>query len=168
MWLATWQYQRSMSYMPIGSSMSTGNSVQCSCSQGLDHSLAYEALHAILVSSSLLVWKASLLTSKHSFSLSSPLEFQLALKGANLRGQTEPKRGFSLIFADSRLFLENIAFGKRRLSQKTADFHRKPQKTAENRRNPQKTQIGVCRLTQGLKHGPLGVGLFRIGTQTSQ
>ena len=32
-----------------------------------------------------------------------------ALKGTNLRGQTEPKRRFSLIFADSRPFLENKA-----------------------------------------------------------
>ena len=28
-------------------------------------------------------------------------DFQGALKGTNLRGQTEPQRGFSLIFADS-------------------------------------------------------------------
>ena len=34
--------------------------------------------------------------------------YQGALKGTNLiRGQTEPKRRFSLIFADSRLFQEN-------------------------------------------------------------
>ena len=68
---------------------------------------------------------------------------QGALKGTNLRGQTEAKRRFSLIFADSRLFLENEAFGKRRFSQKTADFRRKPQKTAGTRRKP---QIGVCPL----------------------
>ena len=53
-------------------------------------------------------------------------EDQGALKGTNLRGQTEPKRRFSLILADSRLFLENKAFGN-------AD-RRKPQETAENRR----------------------------------
>ena len=69
--------------------------------------------------------------------------FQGALKGTNLRGQTEPKRRFSLIFADSRLFLENDAFGQRRLSQKTADFRRKPQENAGTRRKP---QIGVCPL----------------------
>ena len=65
-----------------------------------------------------------------------PLFRQDALKGTNLRGQTEPKRRFSLILADSCLFLENIAFGKRRFSQKTADFRRI---FAENRRNPQET-----------------------------
>ena len=31
---------------------------------------------------------------------------QGALKGTNLRGQTEPRRRFSLIFADSRLLSE--------------------------------------------------------------
>ena len=71
-----------------------------------------------------------------------------------LRGRTQgdkPSRNadfrrFSLIFADSdhsRLFLENEAFGKRRSSQKTADFRRKPQKTAGTRRKP---QISVCPL----------------------
>ena len=69
-----------------------------------------------------------------------PLLTQGALKGTNLRGQTEPKRRFSMIFADSRLFLENKAFGQRRFSQKTADFRRKPQKTGGTRRKP---QIGV-------------------------
>ena len=62
---------------------------------------------------------------------------QGALKGTNLRGQTEPKRRFSQIFADSRLFLENKAFGKRRFSQKTLIFagnRRKPKEPAENRR----------------------------------
>ena len=68
---------------------------------------------------------------------------QGALKGTNIRGQTEPKRRFSLIFADSRLSLENKAIEKRRFSQKTADFRRKPQKTAGTRR---KLQIGVCPL----------------------
>ena len=66
-----------------------------------------------------------------------------ALKGTNLRGQTEPKRRSSQMFADSRLFLGNEAFGKRRFSQKTAGFRRKPQKTAGTRRKP---QIGVCPL----------------------
>ena len=37
-------------------------------------------------------------------------------------------------FADFRLFPENKAFGKRRFSQKTTDFRRKPQEPAENRR----------------------------------
>ena len=55
----------------------------------------------------------------------------------------EGRARFSLIFADSRLFLENKAFGKRRFSQKTADFRRKPQKTAGTRRKP---QIGICPL----------------------
>ena len=50
---------------------------------------------------------------------------------------------FSLIFADSRPFLENKAFGKRRFSQKTIDFRRKPLIFAGNRRKP---QIGVCPL----------------------
>ena len=69
------------------------------------------------------------------FLVRSPKKTQAALKGTNLRGQTEPKRRFSLIFADSRLFLENEAFGKRRFSQKTADFRRKPLIFAGNRRN---------------------------------
>ena len=51
---------------------------------------------------------------------------QAALKGTNLRGQTEPKRRFSLILADSRLLPEKEALG-------SADFRRKP-------------QIGVCSL----------------------
>ena len=47
-------------------------------------------------------------------------------------------------FMDIWAFLiEKEAFGKRRFSQKTADFRRKPQKTAGTRRKP---QIGVCPL----------------------
>ena len=61
-----------------------------------------------------------------------------ALKGTNLKGQTEPNRRFSLVFADSyrfsRLFLENKAFGKRRLSQRTADVRRKLQKSGTFKR----------------------------------
>ena len=71
---------------------------------------------------------------------------QGALKGTNPRGQTEPKLRLSLIFADFcrfSPFLENEAFGKRRFSQRTADFRRKLQKTAGTRRKP---QIGGCRL----------------------
>ena len=68
---------------------------------------------------------------------------QDALKGTNLRGQTEPKRRFSLILADSRLFLESKAFGQRRFPQKTTDFRRFSQKTAGTRRKP---QISVCSL----------------------
>ena len=79
---------------------------------------------------------------------------QGALKGTNLRGQTEPKRRFSLIFADSRLFPENKAFGKRRFSQKTADFRREPQKTAGTRRKP---QIAVC----PLRFVPFSAALLR-------
>ena len=71
--------------------------------------------------------------------------------GERLRGRTygdkpspnADSRRFSLIFADSRLFPENEAFGKRRFSQKTADSRRKPQKPAGTRRKP---QIGVCPL----------------------
>ena len=55
---------------------------------------------------------------------------QGALKGTNLRGQTEPKRRFSLIFADSRLFLETKHLGN-------ADFRRNPLIFAENRRKSQ-------------------------------
>ena len=67
---------------------------------------------------------------------------QGALKGTNLSGQTErPNADFRQISADSRLFLENKAVGKRRFSQKTADFCRKPQNSAGTRRKP---QIGVC------------------------
>ena len=63
-----------------------------------------------------------------------------ALKGMNLKGpgQAEPRRRVSLIFADSRLFLENKAFVKRgispensRSSQETADFCRNLQQTAD-------------------------------------
>ena len=68
---------------------------------------------------------------------------QGVLKGTNLRGQTEPKRRFSLMFADSRFFVEKEASGKCRFSQKTADFRRKPQETEGIRRKP---QIGVCPL----------------------
>ena len=70
---------------------------------------------------------------------------------AYLTGQTEPKRRFSQIFADSHLLLENDAIGKRRPSQKTADSRRNPQKSG-TRRKPQKTGarrnplIGVCPL----------------------
>ena len=81
------------------------------------------------------------------------------VRGTNLRGQTEPKRRFSLIFADSRLFLlENEASGKRRFSQKTADFRRKPQKTAGTRRKP---QIGVCPLGFVPSSAALTEGDFR-------
>ena len=62
---------------------------------------------------------------------------QGALKGTNLRGQIEPRHRFSLIFADSRRFPENEAFGKRRFRRKPLIFkgnHRKPQEPAANRR----------------------------------
>ena len=79
--------------------------------------------------------------------------------GTNLRGQTECKRRFTQIFADlladSRLLLENKAFGKRRFSQKTADFRRNPQKAAGTRRKP---QIGVC----PLRFVPLSADLFLL------
>ena len=81
--------------------------------------------------------------------------FQGALKGTKLTGQTEPKRRSLQIFADfadSRLCLENKAVEKRRVSQKTADFCRKPQKTTGTRR---KWQIGVC----PLRFVPLSVAL---------
>ena len=64
---------------------------------------------------------------------------QAALKGTILRGQTEPKRRFSLIFADSRLLLENKAVGKRRFSQKTADLRRTP----PSRSSCSHMQVGV-------------------------
>ena len=64
-------------------------------------------------------------------------------------------RWFSLIVPDSRLFLENKALGKRRLSQKTADFRRNLQKTAGTRRKP---QIGVC----PLRFVPLSAALFPL------
>ena len=61
----------------------------------------------------------------------------------NQKGQTiwdKPNRirSFSQIFADFcrfSLFLGIIAFRRRRFSQETADFRRKPQKTADFRRN---------------------------------
>ena len=66
------------------------------------------------------------------------------VKGTNLSRQT--------IFADSRLSYKNKAFGKRRFSQKTADFRRKPQIFAETRR---KLQIGVLSpWVSPLQHGP--------------
>ena len=68
-------------------------------------------------------------------------ESQGALKGTNLRGQTEPKMQ---IFADTRRFSpfprkqsiwETLIFARnRRFSQEPAENHRKPQKNAENRR----------------------------------
>ena len=76
--------------------------------------------------------KSGLRVSVCSFSSCRPMN-QGALKGTNLRGQTEPKCRFSQIFADSRIFLENNAFGKRRFSKIFADFCRRPQKPAENR-----------------------------------
>ena len=68
---------------------------------------------------------------------------QGALKGTNLRGQTEPKRRFSLIFAD---FCRFLSFPRKQSIWETqifAENRRFSQKTAENRRNP---QIGVCPL----------------------
>ena len=65
---------------------------------------------------------------------------QVTLKGTNLRGQTEPKRRFSQIFADFRPFLENKAFGifaeNRRFSQEPAENRRNSQKTADWRLSP--------------------------------
>ena len=90
-----------------------------------------------------------------SRTLRKPFKNQGALKGTNLRGQTEPKRRFSLIFADSRRFLENEAFGKRRFSQETADFRRNPQKTAGTCRKP---QIGGC----PLRFVPLSAPLKKV------
>ena len=93
---------------------------------------------------------------EHSFGAF--FENQGALKGTNLRGQTEPKRRFSQIFADFcrfSSFPRNKAFGKRRFSQKTTDFRRKPQKTAGNRRKP---QIGVC----PLRFVPLSAALEKM------
>ena len=69
-------------------------------------------------------------------------ENQGALKGTNLRGQTEPKRSFSQIMSDFFSFRFSPfpgkkALGKRRSAQKTADLRRKPQIFAGNRRKPQ-------------------------------
>ena len=64
---------------------------------------------------------------------------QGALKGTNLRRQTELKIRFSQIFADSRLFLETKQLGNADLRRKpTADFRSKLQKTAGTRRKPQR------------------------------
>ena len=65
------------------------------------------------------------------------------LRGRTRRGQTEPKRRFSLIFADSRLLLETKHLGFTDFRRKPADFRRKPQRTAGTRRKP---LIGVCPL----------------------
>ena len=78
------------------------------------------------------------------FLLGNSLVFcQGALKGTNLRGQTEPKRRFSLILADFRWFSPfpgkqsiweaQIFEENRRFSQETTGTRRKP-------------QIGVCPL----------------------
>ena len=101
------------------------------------------------------------------------LDCQGGLKGTNLRGQTEPKRRFSLILQIlAFFFLENEAFGKRGFSQKTADFRRKPQITAGTRRTP---QIGVCPLRfVPLKRGPniyftgllAGISSCKLGAPT--
>ena len=56
---------------------------------------------------------------------------QGALKGTNLKGQTEPKSGFSLIFADSRLSLE-VRTQSIWKTQNFAENRRFSQKTAEN------------------------------------
>ena len=77
-----------------------------------------------------LIWNA------HVYVRKAP-DTQGAQKGTNLRGQTEPKRRFSQIFADvadSRFSLENKAFDFRRKPQIFAGNRRKPQKPAENRR----------------------------------
>ena len=55
---------------------------------------------------------------------------QGVLTVTNLRGQTEPKRRFSLTFAGSRLSFKTQRFGN-------ADFRRKPQTLAGNRRKAQ-------------------------------
>ena len=63
--------------------------------------------------------------------------FQGVLKGTNLRGQTEPKRSFSLIFAD----LCRFAFPRKQRvweMQTFAENRRYSQESAENRRNLQK------------------------------
>ena len=60
-------------------------------------------------------------------------------KGQATRDKRSQVRSFSQIFADFcrfSLFLGSAAFGRRRSSQKTADFRRKPQETADFRRNP--------------------------------
>ena len=80
-----------------------------------------------------------------------------------LGGQTEIFADFSLIFADSRLFLENKAFGKRRFSQKTADFsqdfRRKPQDPAENR------SLAFVPLVRGFEKGLAGGGWRQTNPQ---
>ena len=68
---------------------------------------------------------------------------QGALKGTNLRGQTEPKLRFSQIFAD---FCRFSPFPRKQSIWETqifAENRRFSQETAENRRSP---QIGVCPL----------------------
>ena len=92
---------------------------------------------------------------------SSRAESQGALKGRAEGDKPSPNadfRRFSQIFADSRLSLENKAFGKRRFSQETADFCRKPQKTAGTRRKP---QIGV----RPLRFVPLSAALRKSGVE---
>ena len=54
--------------------------------------------------------------------------------------------------------ITNKAFGKRRFSQKTADFRGKPQKTTGTRRKP---QIGV----RPLRFVPLSAALSGVGTE---
>ena len=75
------------------------------------------------------------------------VEIQGALKGTNLRGQTEPKRRFSLI-----LLILAVSWKTKHLG--IGDFRRKPQKTAGTRSKP---QIGVCPLR--LRFVPLSAAL---------
>ena len=88
-----------------------------------------------------------------------PLCYQGALKGTNLRGQTEPKRRFLQIFAD---FCRFSPFAREQSIWENADFRRKPLIFAGNRRKPQepaeKPQIGVC----PLRFVPLSAALYYI------
>ena len=84
--------------------------------------------------------------------------YQGARKGTNLRlrGQTEPKHRFSLIFAD---FCRFSPFPRKQSIWETQIFAENrwfSQDTAENRRNPQKTaDWRLCPLVRPLERGPI-------------
>ena len=92
-----------------------------------ERSIQYKEIVLQATSEDLVLHIFALFCAKAGFS-------QGALKGMNLRGQTEPRRRFSQIFADvcrfSPLILEKKHLGN-------ADFRRKPLIFAGNRRKPQ-------------------------------
>ena len=83
-------------------------------------------------------------------------KIQGALKGTNLRGQTEPKRKFLLISADFGRFSSSPRIKTKHLGN--ADFHRKPQIFAGKRRfsrePAENRRLAFVPLGLSLKCGP--------------